>query len=77
MIPERLQPILDEVRPLAERYEAAGHHVYLVGGIVRDLVLGRLKEDYDLDLRSSPRCPAGHRNQPTDRTGQDHSFPGV
>lgn len=55
MIPERLQPILDEVRPLAERYEAAGHHVYLVGGIVRDLVLSRLSEGYDLDLTTDAR----------------------
>src|SRR5919106_1213827 len=50
VIPERLQPILDDVRPLAERFAAAGHRVYLVGGIVRDLVLGRLTEGADLDL---------------------------
>ena len=36
MIPERLRPILDEVRPLAQRFDAAGHRLYLVGGIVRD-----------------------------------------
>jgi poly(A) polymerase len=41
VVPERLAPILDEVRPLAERFTAAGHRLYLVGGIVRDLVLGR------------------------------------
>ncbi len=58
MIPERLKPILDDVRPLAERYEAAGHHVYLVGGIVRDLVLGRLKVGYDLDLTTDARPEA-------------------
>ncbi|HET9292562.1 MAG TPA: CCA tRNA nucleotidyltransferase, partial [Actinomycetes bacterium] len=50
MIPERLQPVLDEVRPLADRFHAAGHTVYLVGGIVRDLLLGRLRPDADLDL---------------------------
>jgi poly(A) polymerase len=55
VIPERLQPILDEVRPLAERYEAAGYHIYLVGGIVRDLVLGRLREGHDLDLTTDAR----------------------
>jgi poly(A) polymerase len=58
VIPERLKPILDDVRPLAERYEAAGHHVYLVGGIVRDLVLGRLKVGYDLDLTTDARPEA-------------------
>ena len=33
MIPERLQPILDEVRPLAERFEAAGHSAPAVPGV--------------------------------------------
>ena len=55
MIPERLQPILDEVRPLAERFEAAGHSLYLVGGIVRDLMLGRSTEHSDLDLTTDAR----------------------
>lgn len=55
MIPDRLRPILDEVRPLAERYEAAGHRLYLVGGIVRDLVLGRVKDGFDLDLTTDAR----------------------
>ena len=50
MIPERLQPILDEVRPLADRLDAAGHAAYLVGGIVRDLLLGRVRPGADLDL---------------------------
>ncbi|HYZ99872.1 MAG TPA: CCA tRNA nucleotidyltransferase [Acidimicrobiales bacterium] len=54
-IPERLQPILDDVRPLAERFTAAGHGVYLVGGVVRDLVLGRLRDGGDLDLTTDAR----------------------
>ncbi len=41
MIPDRLRPVLDEARPLAERFAAAGHRLYLVGGIVRDLLVGR------------------------------------
>ncbi len=55
MIPERLQPILDGVRPLAERFDAAGHRIYLVGGIVRDLVLDRVRQDADLDLTTDAR----------------------
>jgi len=55
VIPERLKPILDDVRPLAERFEAAGHAVYLVGGIVRDLVLGRATHGADLDLTTDAR----------------------
>jgi poly(A) polymerase len=55
VIPERLQPILDDVRPLAERFAAAGHQIYLVGGIVRDLVLGRVHDGADLDLTTDAR----------------------
>jgi len=55
VIPERLAPVLAEVRPLAARFEAAGHRVYLVGGIVRDLVLGRpLSGDIDLTTDARP-----------------------
>ena len=55
MIPERLGPILAAVRPVAERFDAAGHGVYLVGGIVRDLVLGRpLAGDIDLTTDARP-----------------------
>ncbi len=56
MIPARLQPVLDEVRPLAEAFDAAGQPLYLVGGIVRDLLLGReLGADSDLDLTTPAR----------------------
>ncbi|MEX2294115.1 MAG: CCA tRNA nucleotidyltransferase [Acidimicrobiales bacterium] len=59
MIPERLAPILDEVRPLAARFEAGGHRLYLVGGIVRDLVLGRpLSGDIDLTTDARPEVTA-------------------
>jgi poly(A) polymerase len=55
VIPERLQPILDVVRPLADRFTAAGHAIYLVGGIVRDLVLDRVHDRSDLDLTTDAR----------------------
>ena len=55
MIRERLQPILDETRPLAERFIAAGHRVYLVGGIVRDLLADRPLEVPDIDLTTDAR----------------------
>ncbi len=51
MIPERLQPVLDQVRPLAQRFDAAGARIYLVGGVVRDLLLGKeLSGERDIDL---------------------------
>jgi poly(A) polymerase len=55
MVPERMQPLLDEVRPVAERFAAAGHRVYLVGGVVRDAILGPLSPDSDLDLSTDAR----------------------
>jgi poly(A) polymerase len=50
MIPDRLRPILDEIRPVAERFEQAGYRLYLVGGIVRDLLDGRSMAHPDIDL---------------------------
>ena len=56
MIPARLQPVLEEVRPVAEAFDAAGQRIYLVGGIVRDLLLGReLGPDGDIDLTTDAR----------------------
>jgi poly(A) polymerase len=37
-------------RELGERFAEAGYELYLVGGVVRDLVLGRLAEDADFDF---------------------------
>ncbi len=56
-MPRRTEPEAGaaiEVDPLArelgERFRAAGHELYLVGGAVRDLFLGRTREDQELDL---------------------------
>ena len=46
-----LPAVLHRVQPLADRFAAAGHSLYLVGGIVRDLWLDREPgPDIDLDL---------------------------
>jgi len=51
MIPPHWRPILDEVRPIAERFDAASKRLFLVGGIVRDLMVRReLGPDTDIDL---------------------------
>ena len=55
VIPTRWQPILDEARPLAERFEDAGHRLFLVGGIVRDLLSERDASDGDLDFTTDAR----------------------
>ncbi len=55
MVPERFAPVLAELQPLAERFIAAGHQLYLVGGTVRDLLLGRdIAGDYDCTTDARP-----------------------
>ncbi|MEX2659201.1 MAG: CCA tRNA nucleotidyltransferase [Acidimicrobiales bacterium] len=55
MVPARLQPVLDEVRPVAERLGGRGHQAYLVGGSVRDLLLDRDPgRDFDLTTDARP-----------------------
>ena len=50
-----MRPIVDETRALAERFNAAGHRVYLVGGIVRDLLADRPLDQPDIDLTTDAR----------------------
>jgi poly(A) polymerase len=40
---------------LGERFRAAGFELYLVGGVVRDMLLGRSRVDAELDLATSAR----------------------
>lgn len=49
-IAEALKPI----QRLGELFAQAGHPIYLVGGSVRDLYLGRLGTDYDLTTPARP-----------------------
>ncbi|CCH35733.1 CCA tRNA nucleotidyltransferase [Actinosynnema sp. NPDC047251] len=48
-------PVADE---LAGRFAAAGHRLYLVGGSVRDALLGRLAGAFDLDFTTDARPAA-------------------
>lgn len=50
MIPERIRPTLEMVKPMAERFAAEGYSLYLVGGIVRDLLADRPLDEPDIDL---------------------------
>src|SRR4051794_41843078 len=47
----RVSGVLEE---LSARYLAAGHQLFLVGGSVRDALLGRLGEDLDFTTDASP-----------------------
>ena len=44
-----------ETRTLAERFAADGFTLYLVGGVVRDAILGRLGDRTDLDFTTDAR----------------------
>ncbi|MEO5853570.1 MAG: CCA tRNA nucleotidyltransferase [Nocardioides sp.] len=48
---DRLAPVLD---PLGERFAAAGESLALVGGPVRDAMLGRLQNDLDFTTSAHP-----------------------
>ena len=47
----RIAPVADR---LGELFEAAGHQFYLVGGSVRDALLGRLQHDLDFTTSARP-----------------------
>jgi poly(A) polymerase len=55
VIPARFAALLDEAQPLVERFDAAGFRLYLVGGAVRDLLLGADVESADLDFTTDAR----------------------
>jgi poly(A) polymerase len=48
----RIAPIADE---LGRRFERAGHELHLVGGSVRDALLGRLGDDLDFTTDARPQ----------------------
>ncbi|MEZ5175041.1 MAG: CCA tRNA nucleotidyltransferase [Acidimicrobiia bacterium] len=55
MTKERFREILTpEIRDLAARFAADGHDLYLVGGSVRDVLLGRPVSDLDFTTRARP-----------------------
>ena len=55
MIPPRFQPVLEELAPLTQRFRAAGHRLYLVGGSVRDLLAGADTSTSDYDFTTDAR----------------------
>ena len=55
MIPPRFRAVLEELQPLTERFRAAGHRLYLVGGSVRDLLAGADIDAIDYDFTTDAR----------------------
>jgi poly(A) polymerase len=55
-VPPRLAPLLESAAPLAARFEARGKRLYLVGGSVRDALIGDVDlERVDIDLTTEAR----------------------
>ncbi len=55
-VPPRLRTLLAAAAPLAEVFDRAGRHLYLVGGSVRDAILGDVDlDDVDLDCTTDAR----------------------
>lgn len=57
MIPQRFTPILEELTPLAERFRLAGFRLFIVGGTVRDLLLGNGTDSLDFDFTTNALPP--------------------
>ena len=67
MTGDRFAPVLRELQPLAERFAAAGHRLFLVGGTVRDLLLAGVPDgladaaidssdaEFDIDATTTAR----------------------
>ena len=55
MIPERFAPVLAEISDLATLFRAADRRLFLVGGTVRDLLLGIDTADLDFDATTDAR----------------------
>lgn len=56
VVPARFAPVLEELGPLAGRFMARGHRLYLVGGTVRDLLLNKdIDGDFDCTTDAHPR----------------------
>lgn len=55
MIPDRLRTIIGpEVQELSRLFVSGGHDLYLVGGSVRDALLGRSSDDLDFTTGARP-----------------------
>jgi poly(A) polymerase len=61
VIPDRIRPLVEATADLSKRFEAAGHCLYLVGGSVRDAIVGNgrsadadAKDDIDLTTDARP-----------------------
>jgi len=57
-LPAGLEAVIRQASPLTERFTAAGHRLYFVGGVVRDHLLERARTENDLDATTDARPEA-------------------
>lgn len=55
MVPDRFAPVLAELADVSQLFRDAGKRLYLVGGSVRDLLLGHQSVDIDFDATTDAR----------------------
>ncbi|MEY4068099.1 MAG: CCA tRNA nucleotidyltransferase [Actinobacteria bacterium] len=55
MQPARFDAVIAELTPITTAFRAAGHRLYIVGGTVRDLLLGRDTTQLDFDFTTDAR----------------------
>ena len=58
MQPARFDAVIAELAPLSAAFAQAGYRLYIVGGTVRDLLLGRDLTDLDFDFTTNARPDA-------------------
>ncbi len=71
-------PIPIGARTIMERLERAGYEAYLVGGFVRDTLIGREPSDCDITTSATPEeTEAVFRDYPTQEIGKAHGTIGI
>ena len=55
MQPARFEAVIAELAPLTAAFRTAGRRLYIVGGTVRDLLLGRDTAALDFDFTTDAR----------------------
>ncbi len=47
-------PVAQNLKALSDRFSSSGHSLYLVGGAVRDFLLGKANDDFDFTTDATP-----------------------
>ena len=74
----------ESVQTVLQKLESAGHEAWCVGGCVRDALLGRTPEDWDVTTSALPEaarspagCGAGEKARAKHSTSRAQLIPGA